>query len=211
MEFLFTAVYPANIVYLMLATVTWCFIHSFLISISVTSYLKKISGPHFRWMRLFYNLFSLFSFVALMWLESKTHSPLLFNWQGYWLLLQLVFLLISLFLFVQGARSYHMGQFLGIQQLRDKNTSSVLSAEGTFQISGILKYTRHPWYLGTLLIIWLRTLTVASVAVNLVFTVYLFIGILLEERKLMREFGRDYEAYRNRVPMLLPNPFKRQK
>jgi protein-S-isoprenylcysteine O-methyltransferase Ste14 len=35
-------------------------------------------------------------------------------------------------------------------------------------------------------------------------TVYIPIGIFLEERKLTAEFGEAYKNYRQRTPMLLP-------
>jgi protein-S-isoprenylcysteine O-methyltransferase Ste14 len=47
-------------------------------------------------------------------------------------------------------------------------------------------------------------------AFNLGITLYILVGILFEERKLLAEFGQLYADYRRRVPMLLPG-FKRFK
>ena len=38
-------------------------------------------------------------------------------------------------------------------------------------------------------------------------TAYILIGVRLEERDLIAEFGASYEHYRQRVPMLLPRLF----
>jgi len=37
-----------------------------------------------------------------------------------------------------------------------------------------------------------------------VLTVYIIIGTLLEEKKLIAEIGQPYLIYRSRVPMLIP-------
>jgi protein-S-isoprenylcysteine O-methyltransferase Ste14 len=39
---------------------------------------------------------------------------------------------------------------------------------------------------------------------NIGLTVYILIGALFEERKLLREFGEAYAEYRRRTPMLIP-------
>ncbi len=38
--------------------------------------------------------------------------------------------------------------------------------------------------------------------------VYFFVGSIFEERKLVREFGAAYRAYQQRVPRLLPRPWR---
>lgn len=40
-------------------------------------------------------------------------------------------------------------------------------------------------------------------------TAYILVAIQFEERDLMRSHGRDYEEYRQRVPMLIPFAKKR--
>jgi protein-S-isoprenylcysteine O-methyltransferase Ste14 len=43
-----------------------------------------------------------------------------------------------------------------------------------------------------------------SLVSKLVLSVYIIIGTLLEEQKLIREIGEPYRAYRKKVPMLIP-------
>jgi methanethiol S-methyltransferase len=38
-------------------------------------------------------------------------------------------------------------------------------------------------------------------------TAYILVGVRLEERDLVAEFGASYEQYRRRVPMLMPRLF----
>jgi protein-S-isoprenylcysteine O-methyltransferase Ste14 len=55
-----------------------------------------------------------------------------------------------------------------------------------------------------MLIIWARDLGLTALVVNIVLSLYLVIGAFLEERKLIKEFGDDYRHYQNRVSMLFP-------
>jgi protein-S-isoprenylcysteine O-methyltransferase Ste14 len=47
-------------------------------------------------------------------------------------------------------------------------------------------------------------MTLNSFIVYLALTVYILIGIIFEERKLLREFGQEYADYRSVTPMLIP-------
>jgi len=64
---------------------------------------------------------------------------------------------------------------------------------------------RHPLYTAGLIFIWLLTeMTVNRLALNIGLSLYLVIGALYEERKLVLEFGQAYQEYRERTPMLIP-------
>ena len=75
------------------------------------------------------------------------------------------------------------------------------------QITGIHKYVRHPLYLGTFMFIWGLFLVIPLLSLliaNVIITVYTLIGIELEEKKLLSEFGENYRLYRQTVPKLIP-------
>ncbi|MGD8634199.1 MAG: hypothetical protein PVF85_11555, partial [Anaerolineales bacterium] len=64
----------------------------------------------------------------------------------------------------------------------------------------------HPLYTGGLLMIWfMPVMTTSLLAFNLAATLYLYIGSIFEERRLIFVFGERYEAYRKRVPRFMPN------
>jgi protein-S-isoprenylcysteine O-methyltransferase Ste14 len=44
----------------------------------------------------------------------------------------------------------------------------------------------------------------SDIVVNAVLTAYVIIGTMLEERKLVLEFGDSYVRYQKEVPMLIP-------
>lgn len=73
---------------------------------------------------------------------------------------------------------------------------------------GLLRYVRHPMYAGTLLLLagfWLYVPTTANLITVIVAGLYIFIGIQLEERSLMKRYGKEYLKYKKRVPMLVPS------
>jgi methanethiol S-methyltransferase len=79
----------------------------------------------------------------------------------------------------------------------------------SFTQRALYKVVRHPLMLGFVIAFW----ATPSMSVgHLVFAIgtsgYIAVGILLEERDLMKYHGADYAAYRARVPMLFPTGLK---
>ncbi len=77
--------------------------------------------------------------------------------------------------------------------------------EQIFILRGAYKITRHPFYFFILLMIWSHpTITVDRLAFALVWTVWVIIGTILEEKDLVRDIGEEYATYQTEVPMLIP-------
>ena len=190
--------------YAVLGWVLWCTLHSTLISTTVTDFAKtKLSGG-FRFYRLFYNVVSLVTLIPLVYYSHTLREAPIFRWEGSLGIVQVFLLAASVYLFVAGGRHYSWARFWGISQIKAEQAGRSLDDSSTFVVSGIHRIIRHPWYIGGILIVWAQDLSASTILINMVISVYFMIGAVLEERKLVLEFGEKYREYQRTVSMLFP-------
>lgn len=191
---------------LILAWTLWCSLHSLLISRRVMRLFdgpwKKIKKYH----RIGFNLFAIITFLAVGKYEASLPKSLLFQFDGFLNILRIALTSIGVLLFLGGAASYSLTQFLGLRQLFSSASHQVLTASGQFSATGLHSVTRHPWYSAAFLLIWFYSPHYhdTDLVTNLVFTLYLVIGTRLEERKLVVQFGEAYRQYQKEVSMFFP-------
>jgi methanethiol S-methyltransferase len=191
-------------IYAVLGWVLWCTLHSTLISTTVTEFAKEKLGGGFRFYRLFYNVVSLVTLIPLVYYSHMLHEAPVFRWEGSLVIVQVFLFAVSIYLFVSGGKHYSWARFWGISQIKAGGSGSSLDDSSTFVVSGIHRIIRHPWYLGGILIVWAQDLSVSTILINMVTNVYFMIGAVLEERKLVLEFGEKYREYQRIVSMLFP-------
>jgi methanethiol S-methyltransferase len=74
-----------------------------------------------------------------------------------------------------------------------------------FAVRGPYLWVRHPLYLFVILLIWTcPDVTVDRLLFNILWTAWICLGAVLEERDLLASFGRAYREYQQKVPMLIP-------
>ena len=194
--------------YLLLAVlwIVWCVVHSGMISITATDFFKRRLGSCYRFYRVFFNLVAVATIIPIFLHARSFQEHVFFRFEGFAVVFQVLLLTLAGLLFWAGARHYDMLQFFGLRQISTGASHGVLSESGKLDTSGILGVVRHPWYLASIMLVWggYRSLTAATLITNVILTVYLVTGTILEERKLVRELGEEYREYQRQVPMLFP-------
>jgi protein-S-isoprenylcysteine O-methyltransferase Ste14 len=139
--------------------------------------------------------------LVLFWQNSK--QPLL-NLQGEFRWVAHGIFLASLMGMMWGMRALRSFDMFGIQPiLTHIRASRVRTVPLT--IRGPYRWVRHPLYFFILVLIWCcPDVTMDRLLFNLLFTAWVVLGTLLEERDLVTEFGESYLNYQGKVPMLIP-------
>ena len=195
-----------NVILLCVLWVSWCAMHSLLIDVAVIKAVKKHAPGLTRYYRLLYNGLSLVTFIPLIIVTRIAEGPVIVSWEGYAVLVRVLLLAAALLLFKGGARKYDLHYFLGIKQLQTGDEHLLLSDTEEFTETGVFGITRHPWYLGSLLFIWsmLAEYPLPVFLAVCIMSVYLVIGTILEERKIVARYGESYRRYRQRVSIFFP-------
>ncbi len=72
-------------------------------------------------------------------------------------------------------------------------------------VRGPYRWVRHPLYSAVIVLLWATPqMSPSRLELAALWTVYVCVGALLEERDLTAEFGEAYRQYCERVPMLIP-------
>src|SRR3990172_10360464 len=70
---------------------------------------------------------------------------------------------------------------------------------------GLYRYVRQRVYTAGFVFLWMTPVMTSTVfALYLGLSLYLYIGSVFEERRLLVEFGAAYQAYQRKVPRLFP-------
>ncbi|WP_018988214.1 methyltransferase family protein [Aromatoleum toluclasticum] len=190
---------------LVAAWVLYGLIHSLLASFMVKGIVARHWRAAARGYRLAFNAIAALLLVPPAWLTFELRGPLLWEWSGAWAWLGNGLALAALAGFAWTTRHYDMGSFSGFAQWRARSHPPP-HEEGRLQLSPLHRIVRHPWYFLGLLILWTRDMDAARLTSSLCVTAYLWIGSLLEERKLLALHGAPYARYRAAVAGLVPLP-----
>jgi len=187
---------------LIFAIIMWGFVHSLLASLAAKARVRRWFGPGSdRWYRLAYNMFGILTFLPILGLLAMDPGQTIYVIPVPWSYLALAGQLLAVVALVIGLLQTGVWSFLGFEQLLVKSEGN-----GVQMVSGgFYRWVRHPLYTAGLVFIWLMpVMTVNLLVLNLGLTIYLVVGAIYEERKLVREFGDLYANYQHEVPMLVP-------
>ena len=156
--------------------------------------------------RLAFNLLAVLLIIPPLMLMYSLHGSWLWQWNGIAAWLANGLALLALLGFVWSLRYYDGQEFLGLRQWRIG--IKTVEDQERFQISPLHRFVRHPWYSLALVLIWTRDMNAAFLVTAVAFTLYFILGSWLEERKLIQYHGEIYRRYRERVPCLIPLPWR---
>ncbi len=187
---------------ILLAMAIYGVVHSILAS----RWAKNLAEQWFgvisnRVYRLGYNLFAIISLLPVLALVPGLEDWPLYTIPFPWAFVTLLGQAAAVALLVVGLLQTGVWSFFGVRQLL-----GTLDGEGqTLVVHGLYRWVRHPLYTAGLLFIWLTPVMSANLlALNIGFTVYIVLGAIVEERKLLKAFGPAYAEYQERTPMLVP-------
>jgi protein-S-isoprenylcysteine O-methyltransferase Ste14 len=161
---------------------------------------RTLGAVGLRFYRFAYNIFSVISFVPILWLMAVLPDQVLYRIPAPWMYLTLTGQFGAVVLLVVGVLQTDPLSFVGLRQLIEgQERSSQLITRGLY------RWVRHPLYTAGLLFIWLTpVVSQNSLVVIIAATIYIVVGAVFEERKLERQFGVDYAEYKAVTPMLIP-------
>lgn len=153
--------------------------------------------------RLLYNGLAVVLLGPPLWLTWSHPGPALWHWPA-WVAWPAALATVAGYLW--SLRWYDGMDFIGLRQWRTRAAPD--GWRDSFVLSPLHRYVRHPWYSLGLLFLWTRDLNAGWLVTALAVTLYLAIGARLEETKLIETFGDAYRRYRDRVPALVPRPWR---
>ena len=185
---------------LILLWIVYYTIHSILASSSVKDFFQKKLKNTFRYYRLGYSIFATVTLILLLYFQYSFESPLLIRsvWIKYFSVLFLI--LPGLIIMFISIKKYFM-LLSGVRSIFTPVPASEL------KVNGIHRFVRHPLYSGTILFVWGLFFVfpfLNNIIAAVLLTLYVLVGISFEEKKLIKEFGKEYEGYIQKVPMLIP-------
>jgi methanethiol S-methyltransferase len=180
--------------------VLWGIVHSILASTGFKDLLRGRLGNGFmKFYRLLYNIFAVISLAPVLYLMISLPDKTLYRISPPWNYLMWTGQAVSAFLLLIAVLQTDVLAFVGLRQLVEGEEKSDLVT------SGLYRFVRHPLYTFSLSVLWLSpSMTVNTFIVYAAFTIYILIGAVFEERKLMREFGEKYANYKSKTSMLIP-------
>jgi methanethiol S-methyltransferase len=183
----------------------YCALHSYLISIGFTNLMTRLLKKYYAFYRLFYVLISLILIIPLLNYTSQQDSRVIITYSSTLNIIRYILTYGSLLMFFWSFFfDYDSLSFFGIRQILNIGKSKDGKTGNEIKRKGLLGIIRHPMYFALIIYLWCQTHRLMDVVVYSVLTIYVIIGTLLEEKKLVLEFGETYIKYQKEVPMLIP-------
>ena len=181
--------------------VAFAAIHSLTASLPFKRLVVRVLG--YRADRFYlpvYSLVAVLTILPLVYQLYKNPGRVLYKipspWR--WLMVggQLIASIIASRAFMDAPQRFKIRSQLSVPQTHEA---------GSLNIQGVYRWVRDPFLLSGLVTIWLTPImTVNLFIIYLLTTIYLFLGSLHWERRLVAQFGDEYREYQKRVYRIIP-------
>jgi protein-S-isoprenylcysteine O-methyltransferase Ste14 len=158
---------------------------------------KKFAFTSPRTYRIGYNVIGLTGILLLFYFQFLIPSSILFSVGLVSNVIAFCLLLAGFIIMIFAISNYDWKSFVGITE--EKNYALV--------IAGMNKYVRHPLYSGTMLFVmgfFIWQPYFKNLMLMILMWIYLAIGIIYEERKLVKIYGDVYRDYQKKVKKMIP-------
>ncbi len=193
----------------------WAFAvsHSLFISNAFKALVRRVIGETYflAFYRLAFVAVSGLSVSAAVWVITRQPNGMVYSVPGLlgWLLRGVQFLGFALF--ALSFRNLDGLKWLGLRPalyyLRHQEASEepYPFRRNQFDTCGTYCLVRHPMYLGLIVMAWAEpSMSLNHLIIAASSTLYFYIGSLLEERRMVAQFGEPYIRYQREVPRLIP-------
>lgn len=160
--------------------------------------------------RPLYNVLAVTTFGGLVWLMFRLPNRELYRVRGPLAVVMHSVQFTFLLYLIYGAKQIGFLRFAGVPNIgalvmrrsevpiEPEGQGPTLRPDGRIEATGPFRSSRHPLNFGMLPLIWLMPrMTVNLAAFNLVTTVYVIVGSIHEELRLVDSYGTTYEEYRD--------------
>jgi methanethiol S-methyltransferase len=175
--------------------------HSGMIRRSCRAHLARMIPSHYH--GAFYAILSgmVLTILVVCWQSTATWLYVL---EGFPRWLVRVFFFLAMAGFAWGAHALRSLDPFGFAAIRAQWRGNP-DAPPKLTICGPYRWVRHPFYLFSILIIWsCPDVTADRLLLNIVWSVWIYLGTFFEEADLVAEFGEAYRGYQRQVPRLIP-------
>jgi len=176
-----------SVIIILAAVFIYSLVHSLLASLRLKALVRSWLGSYAeRGYRLAYNIFAVITLIPVITLPFVLPDKTLYAIPLPWSILTTSMQLLAAFVLFIGLLQTGLWSFIGFSQL----TSPQPDKQQPLVLKGLYRWVRHPLYTAGLAFIWLLpVMTVNLLALNIGLSAYLFIGALVEERKLVQIYG----------------------
>ncbi|MBN2487771.1 MAG: isoprenylcysteine carboxylmethyltransferase family protein [Methanosarcinaceae archaeon] len=191
----------SSTIILVLCLVAFAAIHSLMASLPFKRLIIRVLGSRadILYMPVF-SLIAVLTILPLAYLLYKNPGPVLYivpsPWR--WLMVggQLVAAIVAPRALLDAPHRF---------RIRSQLSAPKTPEAGPLNIRGIYRWVRDPFLLSGLVMIWLTPfMTVNLLVIYLLITIYLYMGSLHWETRLVSQFGDEYREYQRRVHRIIP-------